>query len=80
MEITKITSKVLKVKQVGIDFMIFDESFRRIRKGMRYEGKQCYRCNAIFEDGEKMSLVIFERYPNRLVCHSCGVYLSEGIK
>jgi peptide subunit release factor 1 (eRF1) len=74
---TRVTRYI--VNQVAIDFLIFSESYRRIRGNFRYKGFECYSCGKHFEDGEKMSL-IFTNKGNKVVCHKCGIRFKEELE
>ena len=78
-EIIKTKTTTFKVMHVGLDFMTFDQSYRRIRGGSRYKGFQCYVCNKKFVDGEKISLAITDK-GNKVICDSCAVQLKNELE
>lgn len=78
-EIVKTKTTTFKVLQVGIDFLTFNESYRRIRSNFKYKGFQCYACDKNFVDGEKISLVITNR-GNKVICRSCAKKFSEELE
>ncbi len=78
-EIVKTKTTRYEITNVAIDFLIFNESFRRIRGNRKYKGFQCYNCNHKFEDGEKMSL-IFTNKGNKTVCRKCGDLFNKELE
>ena len=75
--ITKTKTTTYDITNVYLDMMIFNESFRRIRKNYKYTGFSCFNCGKSFQDGEKIS-VIFTKKGNKTVCHECGeIFANE---
>ena len=64
---------------MGIDMMVFDEVYRRIRGGARYKGFQCFNCHHRFIDGEKVSLTITSK-GNKVLCHDCAVSFEKELE
>lgn len=80
MIITKTTTRNFVATAIGLNMFVFDESFRKIRSKFRYQGNTCFNCGHKFADGEKISLVQFKNYPNRLVCGQCAKQIDETLK
>lgn len=78
-EIIKTKTTTYKVIQIGLDFLTFDQSYRRIRSGARYKGFQCYACNKKFVDGEKISLAITDK-GNKVLCRSCAEQFNKELE
>jgi rRNA maturation endonuclease Nob1 len=70
-EIVKTKKTVYSIKQVAIDFAVFNERWREIRGRFRYKGFECYACNKHFQDGESIGLIFTDR-GNKTVCKECG--------
>jgi hypothetical protein len=80
MEITKTTTHKYEVANVALNLFVFNENFRKIRGRFKYKGFACFRCHHKFKDGEKISLLQFKNYPNRLVCHECAKACDDALK
>ncbi len=78
-EIVKTQTKRYQVKGVALDFLAYNETFRNVRSGMSYKGSACFNCIRPFDDGEKMSLLFFTNYGNRLVCRECGLKFQAAL-
>ncbi len=78
-EIVKTKTTRYEITNVAIDFLTFDENWRRIRKNRKYKGSQCYNCYTAFKDGEKMSLV-FTNKGNKIVCRGCGESFKKELE
>lgn len=79
-QITKTRTSVYNVLQVAVDFLTFDEKYRKIRGGCKYKGFECYACNKHFQDDEKISLLVTDR-GNKTACHKCATnFKSELVK
>jgi rRNA maturation endonuclease Nob1 len=78
-EIVRTRTTRYEITNVEIDFLTFNENFRRVRANRKYQGFQCFNCNHKFEDGEKMSL-IFTNKGNKTVCHKCGDLFDKGLR
>jgi len=72
---TKITN--YEITQVGLDMMIFDENYKRIRGNMRYRGFQCFSCGKKFKLGDKISLIMIKGETNKVICHDCAVKFQK---
>lgn len=80
MEIIKTVTSTYVIKDIAVDFFTYSERFRQIRSGAKYKGSSCFNCCHKFNDGDKMSLVLFKNYPNRLVCRKCAENIDETLK
>lgn len=79
-EIIRTQTKRYQVTGVALDFLTYNDTFCRARKDAKYEGSACFNCRAPFEDGEKMSLLFFSHYANRLVCRKCGLKFKRELE
>jgi len=76
-QIVKNKKTVYTVKQVFLDFIEFDELWRREReKSQIYKGFSCFNCEKKFIDGEKMSVLVTDKR-NKVACKKCGEKLLE---
>lgn len=80
MIIIKTITRKYVITAIAINMFTYDESFRKIRSKFRYQGNTCYNCGHKFNDNEKISLVQFKNYPNRLVCRHCARHIDETLK
>lgn len=57
----------------------YDDQFRIIRSKFDYKGDKCFKCEEPFKDGEKISVVGFNRplINNKLLCAKCVKELEE---
>jgi len=78
--INRTKTYVYEITSVGLDMVVFDEAYKRIRGNMRYKGFQCFNCNHKFELGDKISLIAIKGKTNKVVCHDCAVKLSKKLK
>jgi len=77
--ITKTTVTHYHINQIALDFLTFDESYRRIREKMKNKLFNCFSCKRDFVDGEKISLIIIAGSRNKVVCHSCGAEIEKEL-
>lgn len=77
--ITKTTIKQYKITQIALDFLTFDESYRRIRGNMKNKLFNCFSCKREFKDGEAISLIIITNSKNKVVCHDCGLEIEKEL-
>jgi hypothetical protein len=77
--ITKTKTTTYVISQIVVDFLEFDDSYRRIRGNFKYQGFGCFSCNRHFRDGEKISLVFTDK-GNKAVCHDCGMKFKEELE
>ena len=69
-EVKQVKTKRWRFSRIVHNFLLYDESYRKIRKRHRYQGNACFICGHKFEDGEIMGLAIGEGNVNRVVCNS----------
>jgi hypothetical protein len=62
--------KSMKFTWVKRDFLVYGESFREARNGMK-DIRSCFWCKKEFDDGEMMALAGREHGVNVLLCHKC---------
>jgi len=79
LEIVKTRTTKYAIQQIGLDFLIFDENYRRIRQNFKYQGFECYICGKHFTDGDKISLIITNK-GNKFVCHDCGIAIQKELE
>lgn len=61
------------------DFLVFNASYREIRKRIRGETKHCCKwCNKPFVDGEMMALAQPQKGKNHLLCQKCADILLSS--
>lgn len=77
--IKKTITKTFEVQQVGLDYCIFNEFYREIRKNSRYPGFECFKCEHRFDEGEKLSLAITSQ-GNKVLCRKCAEEVQEKLK
>ena len=77
--ITKTTIKRYDITQIALDFLSFDESYRRIRGNMKNKLFNCFSCKREFTDGENISLIIITNSRNKVVCHACGLEIEAEL-
>ncbi|MCM3452775.1 hypothetical protein M3685_02280 [Heyndrickxia oleronia] len=78
-QIIKTSSTTYNIKQIGLDFMVFNEDYRRIRGRAKYKGFNCFSCEKNFVDGEKISLAITDK-GNKVLCQSCGGNIKKDLE
>jgi hypothetical protein len=78
-QITKTKTITYNITHVGIDFLVFDKQYRKIRGGFEYKGFECFSCNKSFKDGEKISLIFTDK-GNKTVCYKCGTKFMEELE
>jgi DNA-directed RNA polymerase subunit RPC12/RpoP len=81
-QITKTKTTTYNITHVGIDFLTFNEQYRKIRGGFEYKGFKCYSCNKSFKDGDKISLICTDKAGkgNKTVCHKCGIKFMKELE
>ena len=73
----KLTKQVpTRVKTVEIlwykrDFFEMSKRFREIRSKSRNPMDKCFWCNHPFEDGERMTVALLKKGPNKVLCQTC---------
>lgn len=76
----KTTTKTYTPTAVSIDFLIYNEGYRKIRKNSKYQGFSCFNCHKNFEDNEKISLVMFNETSNKVVCRICADLILKDLQ
>ena len=77
--VTRIKTTAYEITKVGIDMLIFDEVYQRIRMNYEYQGFNCFLCHKSFDLGENISLIMVKGYPNKVVCHTCGMDIENDL-
>lgn len=83
MEITKhIPARTVTVRYrwVRREFLVYDQTYRTARAGMRRRLNRCGICNHAFEDGEMMALAAPEGKTNQVLCQTCAGLLLDQAK
>ena len=69
-----------KIRDVAVDFLTFDESYKSIRERSDYQGFSCFKCEQPFEIGDKMGLLMMHKHLNRVLCRKCAMKIQRGLK
>ncbi len=77
--IVKTRTTVYRIQQIALDFITYDEVYRRVRSSMRHKMFNCHSCGRHFIDGEKLSLIVTDK-GNEVTCHECGVKIKEQLE
>ena len=78
-EIVRTRTTRYQVTQAAVDFLTFNEVYRRIRGNARYKGFSCFNCGKDFEDEEKLGLIITSK-GNKVVCRECGLKFKRELE
>jgi len=79
LEIVKTKTTTYTIKQITLDMLTFNETYRRIRGQSRHKMFDCHACNKDFKDGDKISLIITDK-GNEVVCHECGIEIQKELE
>jgi len=77
--ITKTQTITYQVLAVSTRYVIFNESYRKIRSDFKYQGFECFACGRKFNDGEEIG-IIFTSRGNKVVCQECGAKLKNELE
>lgn len=70
--------KTVKFSNCRKDIFVYDETFVRIRSGMKNKLDKCFWCNRPFKLGDQMALAIPLEGRNKVLCDACATELINS--
>lgn len=80
MKISRTITYTVTIEAISKNFLMFNETYQRIRNGAVYKGFECFLCNKPFEDNDKISLVFIKNQANKVVCEKCGIEIEKELE
>ena len=72
--IQKHTVRTYEIVGVVRDFLLFDKTFRGIRRE-----RLCWHCGIQFQDLDSIAVLFLKKAKNQLACKTCGDFLQEEL-